>query len=223
MPWLRSVRQTKRKSPRRWRRTMPARRFTYSGPYLVPHFIHSTTRSSALTATPCALGRVGVPALAARALPEVVVRLEAAGGAAQRQRPRRRRHHLLQLLRRAVVPLHARQLQHLGRGAQARLALQVVEHQPVVRPDAPSSSMRARSRSMSGSASGQAARRRSASCSRRNRERAACVVHGHQRARKACGCCASIWSHWPAPPRAGPARARPASQQHRAGSAAAPC
>ena len=55
-PWASSVRQTKRKSPLRWRRTMPYRRFTYCGPYLVPHFMHSTMRSPAasFTATPCA-------------------------------------------------------------------------------------------------------------------------------------------------------------------------
>ena len=63
------------------------------------------------------------------------MRLEAAGGAAiALQRPRRGRDHLAQLLRRGLVPLHHRQLQHLGRGAQARLALQVVEHQPLLLP-----------------------------------------------------------------------------------------
>src|SRR6185312_6530396 len=44
MPSRSSVRQTKRNVPPRCRRTMAYRRFTYSGPYLVPHFMQMTLR-----------------------------------------------------------------------------------------------------------------------------------------------------------------------------------
>src|SRR5690606_17884656 len=43
-PLAASVRQLNWSSPARWRRTMPYRRLTYSGPYLVPHFMHRIWR-----------------------------------------------------------------------------------------------------------------------------------------------------------------------------------
>jgi hypothetical protein len=42
MPLASSVRQMKRKSPVRWRRTIAHGRLTYSGPYLRPHFMQIT-------------------------------------------------------------------------------------------------------------------------------------------------------------------------------------
>src|SRR5574337_673006 len=77
MPLVSSVRQTKRNGPLRCRCTIAYSRFTYSGPYLRPHFMHRMLRSASA-------GRVAMPTIASD--PAAFLR--------RRRRPRPRALHL---------------------------------------------------------------------------------------------------------------------------------
>src|SRR6185312_1982708 len=68
MPWRSSVRQTKRNAPRKCRRTMAYRRLTYSGPYLVPHFMQMTLRSGGATGNAAVVMASGLAAFLDRGL-----------------------------------------------------------------------------------------------------------------------------------------------------------
>src|SRR5574337_1271893 len=112
MPLASSVRQTKRNGPLRCRRTIAYSRFTYSGPYLRPHFMHRMLRSASV-------GRVATS-------------LIGSGPAALLRRHRWPRARALDLAARGQ-PLVAEHAQDLDLGPLAA-ALAVLQHLDVLRP-----------------------------------------------------------------------------------------